>query len=737
MKIKMGDSAVSEIVGTILLLVIAVAVFSVVYMNVLSDDGPSPHTYTTVVGKIENDKDLLDIVFEHQRGESLGLDTDLILNIAGKDFPPLNIEKDDLLDETSLGWNIGEKLVCEPKDESGNLVDLTDVQIKVRIYDKKTNSLIFWGTLQEGYTIPEYGRGGLWHFNESYWDGTSDEVKDSSGNKNHGAALGNATTVISNVSGLTNRSGYFNFLDGNDSVAVPDSYSLDLTNKITMEAWIKPFDPEISGMGRIEDKFGYTPFIVHGSENLFVIVSEDSQKAGMIQTVNITPSGQMSDILDKYPNFGKSKGNRMLRPILTPVSDEIYLVAYNNKIGSDLKVQLKTFNISSDGTIMYTGNDLVFNDNESDSTTSNRPSLVRVSDNIFAIAYWSTPSVGIIKTIDVSSDGVIQDTGNFLSFDNVQGYEPSFVHVVDDVFAVAYRGPFDKGYVKTFTISSGGVIQYTGNSEFFDDIKGFEPSFVHVVGDIFAVAYRGPFDKGYVKTFTISSDGGIDYTGNVLTFDSINESFDPYIIHHSEKYYVITYTTGKYPGSNSGNYVTIEIKNDGSIDLVETSSLFQPDRCYTPIPIKVSSRIFGVIYEGETAHEGDLILILVQYPSDQYSKGIYKLGSYGMYANSTKVFVNINTKTISANIVTNSWNHVALTYNKSASNDQMKLYVNGSVRATRTLTESIKVTKSKLIFGDLFYGLIDEVAIFEEELSYDEINAHYLNPGYFIEEVNT
>ena len=66
-KTKRRDKAVSEIVGTILLLAIAICVFSVVYMNVLSEDGPNPETYATIVGKMETGY----AIFEHRRGEGI------------------------------------------------------------------------------------------------------------------------------------------------------------------------------------------------------------------------------------------------------------------------------------------------------------------------------------------------------------------------------------------------------------------------------------------------------------------------------------------------------------------------------------------------------------------------------------------------------------------------------------------------------------------------------------------
>ena len=52
-----------------LLLSIVIVTFSVFYINVLSDEGPEPDIYSTIVGKVEgigDSTDAIDVVFEHR-----------------------------------------------------------------------------------------------------------------------------------------------------------------------------------------------------------------------------------------------------------------------------------------------------------------------------------------------------------------------------------------------------------------------------------------------------------------------------------------------------------------------------------------------------------------------------------------------------------------------------------------------------------------------------------------------
>lgn len=734
----------------------AIVVFSVVYMNVLSDDGPDTKTFATIVGSIanENGDEYPDIVFEHNRGESLNSDTEVVLDIGGGDriFSVTVQNNPDMIQKDgNFLWNIGERFVYYPKDEYGTYIDLNNVNVKANILDKKTNSLIFWGTLQDGWVRGSYGKGGLWHFNESYWSGASGEVIDSSGNGNHGTAFNGANTTSDVVSPLANRSGIFNVADSDDYVEVKDAYSLDITDNITIEAWVKPF---LDSFGTIEllDQFGYTPYItnVSGSKTIFAIVSEDSQHQANLQTVNITPHKQLSDssVVDIFYNFAegnKTINQNLIRPIIAHVSGDVYIVAYNSKnINGDLNINLKTFNISSNGSLNYTENN-IFDINDSDIGEPNRPSIVKVCDfesySIVAIAYAINidddhPSVGIIRTLNISHNGHIKYTGAEEKFEYVEGYGPSIIHVADELFAIAYRNTSNLGVVKTFNISSDGSIVYTGKEYIFDDRindKALNPPSIIKVTDtssygVFAIAYGAYIDNtapamGMIKTINIYySNGTIIETG----FDKIFEystCYNPYLIHQSENYYIIAYDTK--PDANSiGKYILIQIEENGDIKSIGLPEIFDDNRCQVPVVVKLSERAFGIVYEsiaGGSGHPGYLKTFQVEFPSDIYSIGIHKLGSYGVYVNPIKVYANINTKTINSSVTANAWNFVALTYDRN----YMKLYVNGILTVSKPMTEAIKITQSNLIFGDLFYGLVDEIGIYDKALSYSEVQDHF------------
>src|SRR3990172_5414518 len=97
---------------------------------------------------------------------------------------------------------------------------------------KKISFVIFVTLLLNGAISANsaFSGGGYWSFNE----GSGNVAQDSSGNGNNG-------TLNGAVSWTVGKSGSaLNFNGGSDRVLVPDAPSLDITDQITIAAWIKP-----------------------------------------------------------------------------------------------------------------------------------------------------------------------------------------------------------------------------------------------------------------------------------------------------------------------------------------------------------------------------------------------------------------------------------------------------------------------------------------------------------------
>ena len=102
-------------------------------------------------------------------------------------------------------------------------------------------------------------------------------------------------------------------------------------------------------------------------------------------------------------------------------------------------------------------------------------------------------------------------------------------------------------------------------------------------------------------------------------------------------------------------------------------------------------------------------------------------------------FATINNVTINlSGIVSNSWNHIALTYNGQF----ICLYINNIQNSVSYCysypydNKKINFTDDDLYFGYLFFGCLDEIAIFYKALSDQEIYNHFVNPGIFENDQN-
>lgn len=156
MKNLLGNEGVSEVVGTILLLTIAVAAFSVFAIYVMSSTTPSASSPdVNLVAYVDENQH---IIVEHKGGEDLDLDN--IKIVISKGFVDRRTCRfhagQPTLDHTQFSqgngdeyWNIGEYLDIDALAVFGGI---TGWQIEMTIVDEVSNSIILSGVLQSGVT---------------------------------------------------------------------------------------------------------------------------------------------------------------------------------------------------------------------------------------------------------------------------------------------------------------------------------------------------------------------------------------------------------------------------------------------------------------------------------------------------------------------------------------------------------------------------------------------------------
>ena len=135
---KRTNIAVSEIVGTLLLLGISVSLFSVIYLSVLIVSPSPTRPSVNLICTVEKNN----IILEHRGGKTLDLDTEIIVTTNGTNE---TLTVNDYMNNESKEngvWNIGERVVYPAGD-------ITDLKVLVTVVDVYSNSVIMMAVLQE------------------------------------------------------------------------------------------------------------------------------------------------------------------------------------------------------------------------------------------------------------------------------------------------------------------------------------------------------------------------------------------------------------------------------------------------------------------------------------------------------------------------------------------------------------------------------------------------------------
>jgi len=338
-----------------------------------------------------------------------------------------------------------------------------------------------------------------------------------------------------NVNGDVFAIAYRGQWDDGDLKTVEIGSSGDITNSV-IDHW------EISTLN------GYEHNIIHVSGDIFAIAYRDIVTDGHLKTINIASNGQIASSSTDTEKYDSSNG---YEPDLIHVSGNVFALVYR---GSYSDGWLKTMEIAANGTIT----NITIDSLEFDSSNGYDPDIIHVSGDIFAIAYEGVPE-GYIKTVEIAADGAITNSViDTLIFDSA-GYTPSIINVSGDIFAIAYRGLNSDGYLTTVEINTDGQITDTTIDTLESNtVDSYEPDIIHVGGAYFAVAYRtGGDNDGHLATVEIRSDGEItDTIIDTINYDS-TQGYEPDIIHIGSDLFAIAYRGS----SNDGFIKTLRITN--------------------------------------------------------------------------------------------------------------------------------------------------------------------------------
>jgi hypothetical protein len=278
---------------------------------------------------------------------------------------------------------------------------------------------------------------------------------------------------------------------------------------------------------------GHEVKIIHVLGDIFAIAYRGPSSHGYLVTVEISTAGAMGAAVEDTLEFDTSA---CYEPDPIMRTDSIIAVVYRYAANQG---KIITATIEASGQISAA----VIDEEHAWASNCNAPSVANVTNSIFAIAYRDNAYDGHVCTMSIDAAGQIGATvEDTLEIDAVNGNDPRICKVYDDIFAIAYRGPGDDGWLCTVTISSAGAIGATVEDTLeFDITRCVWPDIIHLGRGIVAIAYEGEFQDGFVITAQIETDGQI----GAAVIDSeeydISQGIQPSIVHVSGDQYAIAY----------------------------------------------------------------------------------------------------------------------------------------------------------------------------------------------------
>lgn len=144
----------------------------------------------------------------------------------------------------------------------------------------------------------------------------------------------------------------------------------------------------------------------------------------------------------------------------------------------------------------------------------------------------------------------------------------------------------------------------------------------------------------------------------------------------------------------------------------------------------------------KTIGASDMIVISKMLGSGNYTGWEMYIGSGRVYADLFGIYPSSYLRKYTvATFNDNNWHHAVITYNGSSLSSGTKIYVDGSLQSTTTVSDTLSTTMinaANLQFAarnatSLFTGILDEIVIYGKELTSGEVTSRY-NGGSGIEE---
>lgn len=242
-------------------------------------------------------------------------------------------------------------------------------------------------------------------------------------------------------------------------------------------------------------------------------------------------------------------------------------------------------------------------------TDAVRPFVLHITGEIFAITYTDASNHGVVASIGIDAAGDIEPTIiDSLVFDSGAAHFSTIVHVSGAIYAIAYRGVDNDGWVCTVDIAANGVIaNAVVDTLEFEAGSCYEPNLIHHIGTTFAVVYRNAANHGTLTTFSISAAGDIGAAPIDSDTFIASHGNNPIITNVFENIFATCYRTGAY----AGGLATHSIHPNGTItDPAVDVETFVAGFVGEPFICNATGNIYAIVYRC-TDDDGSLSTISI------------------------------------------------------------------------------------------------------------------------------
>jgi len=224
--------------------------------------------------------------------------------------------------------------------------------------------------------------------------------------------------------------------------------------------------------------------------------------------------------------------------------------------------------------------------------TANFNSACTVTSTSFMIACHM--GGGYIKTFSINRGaGTIVEEDSLNWNGAGQAYHNSLMHLTGSYYVLAYSGPGSDGYVMTISIEAGIDNISTIDGLEFDTNSATSTSLAVIDSTHFAIAYQGISTDGYIKTFSVDSGGD-----NITEIDELEHDITSGAENSLTKVDA-THLTLAYYGSSSWNGRLKVFTLDGSYNLAQSTDFVFEDSTITSTTfIQIDATHYFLAYKG-------------------------------------------------------------------------------------------------------------------------------------------